>query len=293
MSLTAKLRRAPLRIATGAYILNSGVGKVSTDDGTAKYLHSAAVRTFPQLEKLDPKVFAKILAAAEISLGSALLLPIVPVGVAGAGLAVFSGSLLTMYWKSEDLHLPNDPRPTLEGSAIAKDVWMAGIATSLIIDGLTAPAHDKAVEVSATVAEKAATRKRQSRKARRQAKQERKQTIAHAKEMAAQAKEAAKVAAAQAKSQAKGPAKDAAKAARKQAEAAAKAARSQAKDLSSQAKDVAAAARSHSKDLSAQAREAAEQAKAAARDASAKTSVRARDLADAAKTAAKTATKAA
>ena len=35
MSLAAKLRRAPLRLATGAFILNAGVGKLSADEGTA------------------------------------------------------------------------------------------------------------------------------------------------------------------------------------------------------------------------------------------------------------------
>ena len=38
MSLAAKVRRAPLRLATGAFILNAGVGKLSADEGTAQYL---------------------------------------------------------------------------------------------------------------------------------------------------------------------------------------------------------------------------------------------------------------
>jgi len=273
MSLTAKLRRAPLRISTGAYILNSGLGKFGADDETSKHLHAAASSTIPALAKVDPKKFAKGLAAAEVALGGALLLPIVPVGVAGLGLAAFSGAMLTMYWETPGMHAEGSIRPTVQGSPIAKDVWMAGIATSLLVDAVTAPAHDKAIEVTATVAGKASAR--QSRKAKKAAQKDRKEAIAQAKVLAKQAKAAAKIAAAQAGSQAKGAAK-----------VAAAQARNQTKDLPSAAKSVARDAKAQAKDL-------ADQAKDAARDASSKTSVRARDLAGAAKVAAKAAEKAA
>jgi hypothetical protein len=62
MSLSAKLRRAPLRIVTGAFILNSGIGKLSADENTAKMLHGMATGTYPFLGKVQPKVFAKGLA---------------------------------------------------------------------------------------------------------------------------------------------------------------------------------------------------------------------------------------
>jgi hypothetical protein len=58
MSLSAKLRRAPLRLATGAYILNTGLTKLNADDETAKSLHGMASGTYPVLGKLEPKVFA-------------------------------------------------------------------------------------------------------------------------------------------------------------------------------------------------------------------------------------------
>ena len=50
MSLAAKLRRAPLRLATGAFILNAGVGKLSLDEGTAGYLHGAGAGAYPYME---------------------------------------------------------------------------------------------------------------------------------------------------------------------------------------------------------------------------------------------------
>jgi uncharacterized membrane protein YphA (DoxX/SURF4 family) len=158
MSISAKLRRAPTRVVTGAFILNSGIGKVRGDDDTAKAVHAMASNAFPVFEKVDPKLFLRALAGGEIALGAALLLPVVPAALAGAGLLAFSGSLLGLYWRTPHLHLENDPRPTHDGVAIAKDVWLAGIATSLLVDGLTAPVHDKRVEVGHQIKETAAVK---------------------------------------------------------------------------------------------------------------------------------------
>ena len=131
MSLSAKLRRAPQRLVTGAYILNSGVSKLSADDEAAKGMHGMASGAYPFLAKVQPNVFVKGLAAGEIAVGSALLLPIVPPAVAGAALVGFSAALLNTYWRTPGLHEPGDPRPTAQGVALAKDVWMFGIGTSL------------------------------------------------------------------------------------------------------------------------------------------------------------------
>lgn len=156
MSMTAKMRRAPTRLVTGAYILNAGLGKVRGDEETAKAIHGMASNAFPAFEKIEPKLFLRALGVGEVALGATLLLPVVPAAVAGAGLLAFSGSLLGLYWRTPHLHLANDPRPTQDGVAIAKDVWMAGIGTALVVDGLTAPVHDKRVEVTHQLKESAA-----------------------------------------------------------------------------------------------------------------------------------------
>jgi hypothetical protein len=74
---------------------------------------------------------------SEIALGSGLLLPVVPAAVAGAGLAAFSGGLHGLYARTPGMHQENSPRPTQQGTALAKDVWMMGIALGLVIDDLT------------------------------------------------------------------------------------------------------------------------------------------------------------
>ncbi|HEY4465965.1 MAG TPA: hypothetical protein VGN41_25110 [Streptosporangiaceae bacterium] len=137
MRLPVKVHHLPQRMATGAFILNSGVNKLSADEEAAAQMQGFAAGTYPFLNKLKPKDFARLLAAAEITLGSALLLPIVPSAVAGAGLAAFSGGLLGMYARTPGMRKEGTPFPTQQGTPLAKDVWMMGIALSLIIDDLT------------------------------------------------------------------------------------------------------------------------------------------------------------
>jgi hypothetical protein len=149
--------------------LNSGLTKFGADDETAKRLQAAATAVMPQLERVDPRTFAKALAAGEVTLGTALLLPVIPPAVAGAGLTAFAGSLLTMWWRTPGMHKEASLRPTPEGTPVAKDVWMLGSGVSLLLDALLSPAHDKHVEISATVHEKASARKRHLRRARRRA----------------------------------------------------------------------------------------------------------------------------
>jgi uncharacterized membrane protein YphA (DoxX/SURF4 family) len=146
MSIAAKLRRAPTRLATGAYILNSGIGKLTGDDDTAKAIHGMTTGAYPAFEKLEPKLFLRTLAVGEVALGSALLLPVVPAAVAGAGLVAFSGALLGLYWRLPGMHHDGSPRPTQQGTAISKDVWMFGIGAGLIADAATSRLHDKLLD---------------------------------------------------------------------------------------------------------------------------------------------------
>jgi uncharacterized membrane protein YphA (DoxX/SURF4 family) len=137
MRLPMKARHLPQRIAAGAFILNSGIGKWSADDEAAAQLHGFAVGTYPFLAKLKPEDFVKLLAGTEIALGAALLLPFVPSVVAGAGLTAFSGGLLGLYVRTPGMRKEGTPLPTQQGIPLAKDVWMAGIGLGLVIDELT------------------------------------------------------------------------------------------------------------------------------------------------------------
>lgn len=137
MGIAARARRLPGRLATGAFILNAGVGKWSADEETAARLHGMAVGTYPFLAGMKPKDFARLLAVSEMALGAALLLPAVPTGLAGAGLTAFSGGLLGMYLRTPGMRREASLRPSQQGTALAKDIWMLGIGLNLVADALT------------------------------------------------------------------------------------------------------------------------------------------------------------
>ncbi|WP_284250721.1 DoxX family membrane protein [Litorihabitans aurantiacus] len=131
--MSAALHRLPLRLTSGAFILNSGIGKFSLDAESAAGLQAMAGNAFPQLKDMRPEEFGKLLAIGETALGAAILAPFVPRVVAGLGLTAFSGALLWMYHKTPGL-TKDGVRPTPDGVGIAKDVFMLGAGLSLLLD---------------------------------------------------------------------------------------------------------------------------------------------------------------
>jgi uncharacterized membrane protein YphA (DoxX/SURF4 family) len=131
-----KLRNVPMRLATGAYILHTGWEKWHGDEERATGIHAMAANAFPAFSSVKPTDFLKALSVGEMALGAALLAPFVPTAVAGAALTGFSGSLVTMYLRTDGLHKPGSIWPTAQGTAVSKDVWMLGIGLGLLADGL-------------------------------------------------------------------------------------------------------------------------------------------------------------
>ena len=130
------LAQVPQRLATGAFILNSGLQKWSGDEETAAGLHGFASGTYPFLKDVDPPTFLKALAVGEMAVGATLLAPFVPGRLAGAALTGFSGGLVGMYLRTPAMHKPGSVWPTPQGIAVSKDVWMLGIGTGLLVDDL-------------------------------------------------------------------------------------------------------------------------------------------------------------
>ncbi|MCU1634537.1 MAG: hypothetical protein JWM61_3189 [Micrococcaceae bacterium] len=124
----------PLRLTTGAFILNSGLGKTNLDEGSAGYMQAMASKAFPQIGQLEAQQFGKILAASEIAVGSALLAPFVSSKLAGLGLLAFSAGMMTMYFRTPELTQEDGVRPTQDGTSVAKDIWLVGVALSLLLD---------------------------------------------------------------------------------------------------------------------------------------------------------------
>jgi hypothetical protein len=136
VGLPVRLRHLPPRVATGAVILNAGLAKRHADDATVAALHGMAAGTYPLLGQIEPKRFVQLLSAGEIALGAALLLPVVPTPLAGAGLAAFSAGLLGLYVRTPGMREQGSLRPTQQGTALVKDVWMLGIGLGFVIEAL-------------------------------------------------------------------------------------------------------------------------------------------------------------
>jgi uncharacterized membrane protein YphA (DoxX/SURF4 family) len=131
-----KLAHLPLRVATGAYILNSGMSKQGLEGQAAEGLHGMASDAIPPVNSIPPEQFAKILSTGEIALGAALLIPFVPSALVGAALAGFSAGLVQLYLKTPGMRQPGSLKPTQEGIGLAKDVWLVGAGLTLLLDGL-------------------------------------------------------------------------------------------------------------------------------------------------------------
>lgn len=95
-------------------------------------------RRLPFLGKLKATDFLEVLSTSEIALGTALLLPVVPTVVAGAGLAAFSPG----FSASTSARQACDRRAACVRPSRAprspKDVWMLGIAAGFIVDEVLA-----------------------------------------------------------------------------------------------------------------------------------------------------------
>lgn len=124
----------PLRVTTGAFILNAGYGKRNLDKDSAAGLQAMAARVIPPVSRIKPETFGKLLSYSEMTLGAALLAPFLPSRLVGVGLGIFSGSMLAMYRKTPGMTEPDGIRPTQKGTPLAKDVWMFGIAVALMLD---------------------------------------------------------------------------------------------------------------------------------------------------------------
>lgn len=142
------LRNVPMRLATGAFILNSGIEKWSGGREQAEAVHGMASNAFGVVKDIDPTLFLRGLSVGEVALGAALLSPTVSSVRAGVALTAFSGGLLAVYLKTPALRKPNSVRPSQAGLGVSKDVWMFSIGLGLVLGGAREKAGDAASSVS-------------------------------------------------------------------------------------------------------------------------------------------------
>ncbi|MFB7182854.1 hypothetical protein ACFCYI_34710 [Streptomyces sp. NPDC056257] len=129
-------RQLPLRLTAGTFFLSSGLSKLGADEDTAEGLHQFAATTYPFLGEQDAQKFVRLLSAGELAIAAALLVPVVPAAVAGAAVTAFSVGTLGLYLRTPGMREEGSLRPTEQGIALAKDVWLLGIGVSLLVDGV-------------------------------------------------------------------------------------------------------------------------------------------------------------
>jgi hypothetical protein len=129
-----RLSHVPLRLTTGAFLLDAGLGKRTLAPEATAASQGMADGALPEV---PAATFGKALTVGEVALGAALLAPFVSPVVAGAALTPFSGALLRTRWVTPGMHAEGSLRPTQQGTAVAKDVWMLGAGLALVMDGLT------------------------------------------------------------------------------------------------------------------------------------------------------------
>ena len=135
--MATKLWHVPVRLATGAIILDQGLLKRAADEDTAKWLHGQAALVFPQVADMDPQEFTRLLSNCEIALGTALLaVGFVPSGLAGLGLTAFAGSLTRLYLNVPGARREGTVAPSQQGITLAKDSWMLAIGAALVLDSI-------------------------------------------------------------------------------------------------------------------------------------------------------------
>lgn len=121
----------PLRLTTGAFIVNSGLNKLKADEEAAEQMHGWASSVYPVFKDMKPADFTKLLGYGEIGVGALLLLPTVPSAIAGGALTAFGAGLVGMYLNTPSMTEDDGIRPTQEGTAVAKDVWLVGAGLTL------------------------------------------------------------------------------------------------------------------------------------------------------------------
>ena len=142
------ISNAALRLVSGAFILNTGIGKLNLTPENAAGLQTSAQRVFPSLGKMEPEQFGNYLSFSEIALGTLILTPFIPSRLAGLALGAFSGGLIATYLRAPGMTEPGSIRPTAAGTAMAKDFWLAGIAAALIFHRKRSTHHQQPTEGS-------------------------------------------------------------------------------------------------------------------------------------------------
>lgn len=138
------LSSAALRVLPGAFVLNSGIGKIGMPAEASAGTQQFAASAIPALKQLPPEKFGTILGWTETGVGGAMLAPFVSNFVAGSALTAFSSGLLALYFADPDNRQEDGIRPSEQGTALAKDSWLLAIGVALVVSSFDSKKSKKA-----------------------------------------------------------------------------------------------------------------------------------------------------
>lgn len=126
------ISNAILRGVSGAYILQSGYGKLGLPNEATAGIQGLAATGIPAVADMDSDTFGKFVAYSELGIGGALLAPFIPSRLAGLGLGAFSAGLLAIYFRNPAMTQDDGIRPSQDGTGLSKDLFLAAIAGALV-----------------------------------------------------------------------------------------------------------------------------------------------------------------
>lgn len=121
-----------LRGVSGAYFLQSGIGKLGMPAEAASGLQQFAATGVPQVSSLEPGIFGKVVSWSEIGVAASLLTPVVSNRVAGLALGAINAGFLSIYFRNDQMTQKDGIRPSEAGTGLSKDLFIAAIAGALI-----------------------------------------------------------------------------------------------------------------------------------------------------------------
>lgn len=130
------LSSVALRVIPGAFILNSGIGKVGMPAEASEGMQQFAATGMPAVRRIPSDKFGSVLGWSEAAVGGVLLAPFVPNFVAGGALTAFSAGLLSLYFADPDNREDDGIRPSSQGLPLAKDSWLLAIGVALAASAL-------------------------------------------------------------------------------------------------------------------------------------------------------------
>jgi hypothetical protein len=127
-----RIANQPIRLVAGASMVNAGMEKLNADYTPILAVPETADGVGPPLVRTPTGPFVKLLGAAEVGIGAALVLPLLSDVLVGLFLTAFVGAKFLARRQNEGVGQP--PQATTRPNLV-KETWLFGIGVTLLATG--------------------------------------------------------------------------------------------------------------------------------------------------------------